>query len=233
MIATATIEIGLLFYTLWRYKMDVLTRLVVACVFALTVFQISEYNVCTGHGIDAGSWSRLGYVAITALPPIGLHILHVISGKPGRRLVAASYLTMVGFIAYFLTSSMAFTGYQCTGNYVIFQIGIRSSIAYGLYYYGWLLTAMYLGARWANQMMRAGLSSHDGLQAIRAMIVGYLVFLVPTALAYSVSPSARRGIPSIMCGFAVLFALILTLYVMPLIADKRDDAEPTRHMVNG
>ena len=128
---------------------------------------------------------------------------------------------------------MVFTGYQCTGNYVIFQIGVRASIAYGLYYYGWLVTAMYLGARWANQMLRAGLSSHSKLQAIRAMIIGYLVFLVPTALAYSVSPSVRRGIPSIMCGFAVLFALILTLYVMPLIADKRDDASPSRHTVTG
>jgi len=52
-------------------------------------------------------------------------------------------------------------------------------------------------------------------------MVGYLVFLVPTALAYSVSPATRRGIPSIMCGFAVLFALILTLYVLPLAATRR------------
>jgi len=210
-----------MFYTLWRYKMDALTKLVVLCVFALAIFQISEYHVCTGYGISAGNWSRLGYAAITALPPLGLHILHVLGAKPKRRLVIVSYLSMVGFIVYFLTYKSAFTGFQCTGNYVIFQIGINPALAYGAYYYGWILTTMYLGGRWASQLRRRGARMYDRLRPIRALIVGYLVFLVPTALAYSVSPSARRGIPSIMCGFAILFALILTLYVLPLAATKR------------
>lgn len=221
MITTVIIEVTLLLYSLWRYKLDMLTKLVLLCVLSLAIFQFSEYHVCTGHGISAGDWARLGYIAITVLPPLGLHILHVLAAKPGRRLVAASYFTMVAFIIYFLSYKSAFTGYACTGNYVIFQIGVRSSIAYGLYYYGWLLTAMYLGARWANQLMRKGVSGVKQLQAIRALIIGYLVFLVPTALVYSISPTSRRGIPSIMCGFAVLFALILCLYVLPLVGVRR------------
>jgi hypothetical protein len=54
-----------------------------------------------------------------------------------------------------------------------------------------------------------------------AMVVGYLVFLVPTALANTVAPETRRGIPSIMCGFAVLFALILAVYITPRIGRLR------------
>jgi hypothetical protein len=221
MIATVVIELALLLYTVWRYKMDILTKLVALCVFALAVFQISEYNVCAGNGVTAGDWSRLGYAAITTLPPLGLHILHVLAAKPKRRLVGASYLTMVGFIAYFLTYPAVFTGFACTGNYVIFQIGVRSALTYGAYYYGWLFTALYLGFRWAHQLVKPGPPVANRLKTIQALIVGYLVFLVPTALAYSVSPVSRRGIPSIMCGFAILFALILTLYVLPLAASKR------------
>lgn len=230
MIATVIIELSLAAYTLWRYKLDRLTRLVVVCVFALAVFQVSEYFVCTGSGLSAASWSRLGYVAITALPALGLHILHVLAVKPKRRLVVAAYASMVGFMAYFLTYQNAFTGFACTGNYVIFQIGVNPAIAYGTYYYGWTLTAMYLGSRWAGQLRKRSVGSSNQLKSIRALIVGYLVFLVPTALVYSVSPSARRGIPSIMCGFAVLFALILTIYVLPLAARKRfkDTTRPTR-----
>ena len=226
MLATLVIELALGVYALWRYKLDMVTKLVVLCVFVLAIFQISEYNVCVGHGLSASDWSRLGYAAITALPPLGLHILHVLAAKPKRRLVIASYMTMVGFIIYFLTYHAAFTGFQCTGNYVIFQIGVRPAIAYGLYYYGWLFIAMGLGLRWANQLIKQGKHVYGQLQTVRALIVGYLVFLVPTALAYSVSPATRRGIPSIMCGFAVLFALILTLYVLPLASARRVTTAP-------
>ncbi len=221
MIATVVIELTLSLYTLWRYKTDTLTRLIVLCLLSLAVFQISEYHVCTEIGISAGNWSRLGYAAITALPPLGLHILHVLAHKPRRRLVVAAYTTMVIYILYFLSYPAVFVGFQCTGNYVIFQIGVRASIAYGLYYYGWLLTAMYLGGRWANQLVKAGKQTVRQLRSIQALIVGYLVFLVPTALVYSISPASRRGIPSIMCGFAVLFALILSLYVLPLVGVRR------------
>jgi len=53
------------------------------------------------------------------------------------------------------------------------------------------------------------------------LVLGYLVFLIPTALANSVKPETRRGIPSIMCGFAVLYAIILALYILPKVGARR------------
>jgi hypothetical protein len=215
MLATLSLEFLLLIYTLWRYKITQLTRLVILTLLALGTFQLCEYHVCTGYGLSAEDWSRLGYVAITTLPPLGLHIMHVLAGKPRRRLVTTAYLSMVGFMGYFLRYHAAFIGYQCTGNYVIFQIGARPALAYGIYYYGWLFTSMGLGLKWVDQMYKKGRLAFARLQTIRGLIVGYLIFLVPTALANSIKPSTRRGIPSIMCGFAVLFALIMTLYILP------------------
>jgi hypothetical protein len=228
MLATLIVESGLIIYTLWRYKMTALSKLVVFSLASLAIFQLSEYHVCTGYGLRAEDWSRLGYVAITALPPLGLHILHVLAGKPARKLVTAAYVTMAGFVAYFLTYEAAFIGYKCTGNYVIFQIGNGPATAYGLYYYGWLFTALYLGGRWATKLLKEGKKSSKKLQTVRALIVGYLVFLVPTALANTVSPATRSGIPSIMCGFAVLFALILTLYILPRGSEVRDALKSPR-----
>lgn len=221
MLATTLIEVTLLIYTIWRYKLTPLSRLVLLAVAALAVFQLSEYRVCTGPALGAVAWSQLGYVAITLLPPLGLHILHILAGKPGRRLVFAAYATMAVFVAYFLTYDAAFIGYQCTGNYVIYQIGDRPALAYGIYYYGWLFAAMGLGIKWASQARIKGKGSLKKLHTIRALIIGYLVFLVPTALANSINPESRRGIPSIMCGFAVLFALILVLYILPRAAKRR------------
>jgi hypothetical protein len=218
MVATLVIEVCLAIYTIWRYKLTPLTRLIVLSLLALAAFQLCEYHVCTGYGDGAVRWSRAGYVAITLLPPLGLHILHVLAGKPGRKLVIFAYLTMIGFVGYFLTYHAAFIGYQCTGNYVIFQIGSHPALAYGAYYYGWLLVAILLGFRWALQVKDKMATK---AKTIEALIIGYFVFLLPTAIVNSIKPETRRGIPSIMCGFAVLFALILVLYILPKAGQLR------------
>lgn len=218
MVATLIIEFGLAVYTVWRYKMTVLVRLVAITVIMLAIFQVAEYFVCTGNGLRAEFWSRVGFAAITTLPPLGLHILYRLSGKKARRLVGAAYGMMAGFILFFLVYSTAFIGNECTGNYVIFQIGTRPAIVYGAYYYGWLLTGIIIGGHWANRFLKGGQAEHNRLQSVRALIIGYLVFLVPTALSNTLSPASRAGIPSIMCGFAVLFALILVIYVLPRMA---------------
>lgn len=229
MVATLIIETVLAMYMVWRYKLNVLGRLIVTALLALGTFQLAEYFVCTGYGVSAGQWSRLGFAAITTLPPLGLHIMHQLAGKPNRRLVYASYISMAGFITFFLTYHAAFIGHQCTGNYVIFQIGYKMGGAYGLYYYGWLLVAIGLGMHWANQLKAQGAESLKKLQAVRGMIVGYLVFLVPTALSNTVKPETRAGIPSIMCGFAVIFAIILALYVAPrLLQQKEWEVDPKK-----
>lgn len=218
MIATFVTEILLAVYVVYKYYLNNTTRLIIATLVALAVFQVSEYFVCGGLGADAGAWSRLGYVAITALPALGLHMLFVISGKQSRKLVVAAYSTMAVYMSYFLLSSTAFVGHECTGNYVIFQIGMNAARLYGLYYYGWLLTAMLIGYRW----LTSGKYDKKVRQKIGALIGGYLIFLLPTGIANTVKPETRAGIPSIMCGFAVLFAFILALYIAPRVGEIRE-----------
>lgn len=221
MLATLAVEAALVVYTVWRYRMSTLARLTVVALTALAVFQLSEYFVCTGYGMNAARWSRVGFVAISVLPPVGLHILHQIAGKPNRRLIAAAYASMTGFIAVFITYDMAFLGHQCTGNYVIFQIGETLGGMYYAYYFGWLFTAITLGVYWANQLQEKGKKARLQLESVRALIIGYLVFLIPVAVMNVINPNSRQGIPSLMCGFAVVFALILTLYVLPRVAEPK------------
>ncbi len=220
MIATMIIEVSLAIYTVWRYKMTVLTRLATIMLLALAIFQLSEYFVCTGVGSMAAPWSRVGFVAITALPALGLHLMHELAGKPRRRLVCAAYAVMALFMASFLFSPGIFTGHECTGNYVIFQFTANVTGTYGIYYFAWLLAGIGLGFHWANQLKARGKAATKQLQSVQAMILGYLVFLVPAALAMAAKPDVRRGIPSVLCGFAVLLALILVLYIMPRAAQR-------------
>ncbi len=229
MIATMIIETWLAIYTVWRYKMTVITRLVTITVLALAIFQLAEYFVCTGIGSMTVPWSRVGFVAITALPPLGLHIMHVLAGKPGRRLVNGAYASMIAFIGVFLLWPDTFIGHQCTGNYVIFQFTANVTGTYGVYYFGWLLTGIGLGFKWANELKAKGKTSLRQLQTVQGMILGYLVFLVPSGLSMAVKPDVRRGIPSVLCGFAVLLALILVLYIMPRAAERKPQALTKPH----
>jgi hypothetical protein len=228
MLATIITEVCLALYTVWRYKMSHLTRLITLTLVALATFQVAEFFVCTGFGLRGEMWSRIGFVAITTLPPLGIHLMHVLGNKPQRKMVVVAYASMAAFIGFFTFYSQAFTSYQCTGNYVIFQLHTSSGGIYGAYYYGWLLTGLILGARWADQYLKDGKKSLMRLETVRALMVGWLVFLVPTAIANTVNPATRAGIPSVMCGFAVLFALILVLYIVPRVAEVRTATLATR-----
>ena len=59
----------------------------------------------------------------------------------------------------------------------------------------------------------------------KSLMFGYLVFLIPTATVNYIKPETRAGIPSIMCGFAVFFALILAFKILPLAAKKKLPAQ--------
>ncbi|HWB39356.1 MAG TPA: hypothetical protein VG604_03920 [Candidatus Saccharimonadales bacterium] len=219
MLATLTIETLLAIYTVWRYRLNNATRLIVAMLVGLATFQLAEYHVCTSTGAPV-PWSRLGFVAITALPPLGVHLMHVLAGKKQRRMVAAVYALMVAFMAFFLVCHV-FTGEQCTGNYVIFQFSDWVTGTYSVYYYGLLILGIWLGTIWSNDLQKQGKKTRRQVQSTRGLIVGYFVFLVPVAVANTIRPKTRDGIPSIMCGFAVLLAVIMVTYILPRVGKLR------------
>lgn len=208
MILTFIIEIGLFVYVLFRYKASRVQRIALLTLLTLAAFQLAEYNVCT-TGYAGEVWSRLGFAAITALPPLGIHLAYALAKKPANRIVGLAYVTGVLWATTFLLSPAVFSGHQCTGNYVVFQLQQGLSNIYPLYYYGWLLVGIALASRLAS-----GSRSKKVKKALRWQIIGYGAFIVPTTFVNIVNPSTTAGIPSIMCGFAVIFAVILGLRVM-------------------
>ncbi len=224
MIATMVTETALAVYTLWRYKLSPTVRLATLTLLMLAAFQLAEYFVCTGSVGHTIVWSRIGFAAITFLPPLGLHLVHRVANKPTGRLVYTAYASMAAFVVFFLAFPNVFDNYQCTGNYVIFHLRSHAGGVYWVYYMGWIFTSIVLGVRWANQLMCQEKTRQ--LLAVRGLIIGWFVFLIPTAIANIVNPGTRAGIPSVMCGFAVLFALILALYVLPKIAEYKTIEAP-------
>ena len=59
------------------------------------------------------------------------------------------------------------------------------------------------------------LDSQEFRRSLWSLIVGYALFIVPTTFVNIIDPSTITGIPSIMCGFAVLMAVALAGKVLP------------------
>jgi hypothetical protein len=218
MLATFVFEIASFFYLIWRYKLNVTGRLIASLLFFLGLFQYAEYRVCTGDQLD--NYARIGFVAISTLPPVGLHLMHNLAGKKAGKLVYASYAAMAASFTYFLGIEGVFRGYQCTGNYAIFQLHWTASVIYSIYYHSLLLCALGLGYVWINKSGKQKLSQLQRT-SVKWLMVGYLVFIVPVAVAITFKSDTRAGIPSIMCGFAVLLAVVLILQIAPLTLKER------------
>ena len=209
MLATFLIEITFAFYMIWRYKMTTVTRLIVSLLTCLAAFQAAEYAICGGFGIEGNLYSRLGYGAITLLPPLGLHLAHAITGRKFNNMLAMAYASCAAFLWYFLFATQAISGQTCYANYAVFNTEQASTILYTLYYYGWLFVSSGLALNWAAQ------SNKQTKIALNGLALGYASFIIPTTLANIIDPSTISGIPSIMCGFAVILAFILVGKVAP------------------
>lgn len=228
MLATFIVEFFMLFYVLWRYKMTALTRLAAVFLGCLGIFQLSEYMICGGLGMGHVGWVQLGYSAITLLPPLGLHMTAVIAKKRVVPLLAAAYATGFAYVAYFIVVGPTVITHQCAPNYAVFNMSGDGYLFYGTFYYGWLLVTIALSALWARMQPKQAL-------ALRWQVASYAVFIVPTTIANLLDPATISAIPSIMCGFAVLCALILVWRVLPLVKipvvrelGNRNTSNPTR-----
>lgn len=57
-------------------------------------------------------------------------------------------------------------------------------------------------------------------ESLALLIVGYLIFMVPTSLVTTIKAQTMEGLPSILCGFAVFFAILLAFGILPNELEK-------------
>lgn len=214
MLATFLVEICLIVYTVWRYKLNPVARLVVLLLLFLAIFQLSEYMLCGGLGWTGVEWTRFGYASITMLPPLGLHLAITLAKKPQFRWLALlAYITAGLFIYFFIFVTRSLDGVECRPNYVVFHLNDSLVYLFVLYYYGWMAITTTLAIIWSR--------TSKYRRQLLALCAGYAAFIVPTTLVTIINPATVDGIPSIMCGFAVLMAITLVGWVLPGAARKR------------
>jgi hypothetical protein len=208
MAVTAITELLLALYVLVKLPRNLTTMLGLSILLLLAVFQVAEYSICEGSIFSADTWSRIGFAAITLLPPLGVHLYRNLLGKKAGAIEALAYMTGGLWMVVFLSGN-AIDAYQCTTNYLIFDLKPGVGGAYFVYYYIWLLYVLFGSA---NQWRLGTAKNHTSLMWLT---IGYAAFIVPATFIWLLDGPAARGLPSIMCGFAILLAIILALKVLP------------------
>lgn len=204
MIATFIIEMILAIYTFiksMKHKSDV--GLVIVLIF-LAIFQLSEYQICEGSSLLL--WARIGLFAITFLPVLGYYLITKIN--KGSYFAKISFLIAIAFTTYFILIPESITEVTCSGNYVIIDLNTNLNGLYGYYYFGFLFLGIYEAIK--------GINNKKVKDVMKWFIIGYLSFILPLTLVYILIPTSRVAVASIMCGFAVIFAFILTFKIAPI-----------------
>lgn len=206
MIITFIVEISLAFYSFVKSRKAKSDVGIVLILVFLALFQLSEYKICDNTNIL--EWSRIGMFSITLLPVLGIYLIYKLNKK--SYLLKFSSLIAIFFLSYFIFNPRSVNEVACTGNYVIFDIDSTIHALYGYYYFGFLLLGIWEAA--------LGIKEHaeEIQKALKWFIIGYLSFILPLTIAYVVIPITRNGVASIMCGFAVVFAIILTFKIGPI-----------------
>src|SRR5437016_502655 len=77
-LSTFIIEICFALYVFLKYKATTFSRLSIAILVCLGVFQLSEYLICTAYN---DMWIKMGYTAVTFLPALGMHTIATITRR--------------------------------------------------------------------------------------------------------------------------------------------------------
>ncbi len=202
---TFIVETTFAVYALIRYRKSQFCTISVALLLLLAWFQLSEYVLCTQH-VDERLWSQIGFASITLLPVLAAHLVTIATGR--RALVPFGYVVAAAFIYAIIFLPPVTVRTYCTGRFVIFDAVSPFLFPYGVFYLGYIVLGM---ARLGHALLK----KYGDRETSYWLLVGYASFVVPTIIVYAFFESSRVGFSSILCGFAIFFAFIIGVKILP------------------
>ncbi len=216
MLITLSIEFIGAAWVAARYRLNRVGWLVVLLLIFLGTFQLAEYLICEDPRLSGHALAQIGYMSITMLPPLGISLAMALAKKKSLLAQSLMYAAAAAFIIYWGFFKFSIDGDKCYGNYVFIEAHSDAMWVYGTYYYVFLAIGTFFSLYWSFKT-----SDRRQAWALRALMVGYIVFIVPTIAVAIIRPQVDDSIPSVMCGFAVFLAVTLIFAVIPLAGTKR------------
>lgn len=197
---------------------------IVAFLVLLQLYQLSEFLVCIG--VSVGFITRIGFVVITFLPPLGYFLCtRIVKWKfPDYWL---GFAIAIGFSVYFILDTASVTFVECNPFFATYQstgtisIGtstspyeLRISALYSAFYFGSLLYSIWFLVEnliWAKDKIDNKYGT--------IVLIGFLSFMFPMLLMVILLPQYAVAVASILCKYALILAV--TLLVFSFIKGKK------------
>ncbi len=206
-VVTAAFEIAVAVWALRGPGQRRIVRTTSAILLLLAGYQIAEVAICANVAA-AGFTPRLAFIIVTWLPALGLLLIAQLL-RPGSRTLTGSAYAMLaaaaGIVVWIVVDRSFASASVCNAVYARYTHAMPRFLIYSSFYWLGLLGMIAFsgyGAKTCRDPRR-----HRQLVQI---FVGTVAFV---ALAMSTSwfvPPARGALPSIMCHYALLFAVALT-----------------------
>ena len=222
MMLTFIIEVVAMLWVLWKHRDTMVGKLIATTLAFLAIFQFAEYMICERAIILSSlEWAKIGFASISILPALGMHMALKLSGEHRPSYIYGGYAMSVGFAIFFLTAGHGIAADQCAGNYVIFKMMPSVVYFYAAFYYAWTIAGMLFAYKMSKKKVK-------NRKALLYLAAGYASFIIPTSIVNIINPETIHGIPSIMCGFAVILALCLVFGVIPNTHELQKDTKKSK-----
>ncbi|MHA1482954.1 MAG: hypothetical protein ACTSQC_06885 [Candidatus Heimdallarchaeaceae archaeon] len=185
---------------------------IVALLSLLQLYQLSEFLICIG--VNVGLITRIGFVVITFLPPVGYFLCtRIVKWKfPDYWL---GFALALGFSLYFIINTSSIALVDCNPFFATYQSSdLRISAIYSSYYFGTLLYSIWFLVEhliWDKEKI-------DNKYAV-IVLIGFLAFMLPMLLMVIIFPQYAVAVASILCKYALILAV--TLLVFSFIKGKK------------
>jgi len=202
-------------------------RTTASMLWLLAGYQLAEVAICAHTGV-AGFLPRLAFLIVTWLPPLGLLLIAQIHRPRARALYLPAHLffaASTGITAWILLDPGFAVASVCNAVFAHYSHAMPRFLAYGAFYWAGLLGMLILSTlsyRRCADAARRRMTLHVG--------AGTAAFVIPSLLVTQFVPPARGALPSIMCHFALLFAISLARM---LRLEARTSRSPVRRAAHG
>jgi hypothetical protein len=190
----------------------------------LAGYQLTEVAICADVG-TAGFLPRLAFIIVTWLPALGLLLVAQIQQPQSRACYGFAFAMLGvsgGIVAWIALDPSFAAASVCNAVYARYAHTQPRFQLYAAYYWTGLLGMIALsgfGLHAARNPVRRRLHAH--------VLLGTLGFILPSiAVSYFV-PETKHALPSILCHFALILALLLAhmLWVLRTAEEGVEAAE--------
>ena len=198
-----------------------IVRTASALLLLLAAYQIAEVAICA-NVTAAGFTPRLACIIVTWLPALGWLLIAQLLRRRSRTFTGSAYAMLAaaaGIVVWIVVDRSFASASVCNAVYARYTHAMPRFLIYSWFYCMGLL-GMIASSGYGAMTCRDSRRQRQLL----AVFVGTAAFVALAILTSRFVPPARGALPSIMCHYALLFAVALTRLIH-LERKRADEAD--------